>query len=76
MDDLKLFAEAVQRLYHLLQLVTVFCNDIRMKFGIDKCWSIHLHQRQVVDSSSCRVNNTRVFEGEAYKHKLSGFPQI
>lgn len=35
MDELKVFAEIVQRLHQLLQIVTVFSEDIRMEFEID-----------------------------------------
>lgn len=78
MDDLKLFAESVQRLHQLLQLVTVFSNDIRMEFGIDKCRSVHLRRGQVVDASCFRVNEQEeirnMVEGEVYKYL--GFLQL
>lgn len=78
MDDLKLFAESVQRLHQLLQLVTTFSNDIRMEFGIDKCRSIHLRRGQVMDASCFRVNEQEeirnMVEGETYKYL--GFLQL
>ena len=37
MDDLKLFAKNEKEIDSLVQTVQVFCEDIEMKFGLEKC---------------------------------------
>ena len=37
MDDIKLYANNVNQLRNLLEIVSTFSNDIKMSFGLDKC---------------------------------------
>ena len=37
MDDIKLFAKNEKELETLIQAVRIYCEDIRMEFGIEKC---------------------------------------
>jgi hypothetical protein len=78
MDDLKLFAESVDKLHSLLRLVAVFSNDIRMEFGIDKCRLVNLLRGQIMNTGSFRINDEEeirnMIEGESYKYL--GFLQL
>ena len=37
MDDIKLYANNISQLRNLLETVSMFSNDIKMSFGLDKC---------------------------------------
>ena len=37
MDDIKLFAKYEKEMETLIHAVRIYCQDIRMEFGIEKC---------------------------------------
>ncbi|XP_041986276.1 uncharacterized protein LOC121738355 [Aricia agestis] len=42
MDDLKLYAKTKKTLESLMHTVKIFTNDIGMKFGLEKCNTLHI----------------------------------
>ena len=40
MDDLKLIAKSEEEFQKQIQTVKIFCDDINMEFGLEKCANI------------------------------------
>ena len=66
-DDLKLYASNLQEAENLLDLVTIFSNDIGMKSGECKCAYLKIKQ----SVQNLEINNVcikPIKEGESYKY--------
>ena len=50
MDDLKLYSRSEKGLDSLVQTVRVFCEDIGMEFGIEKCAMSVMEKGKIVKS--------------------------
>ena len=70
--DLKLYASNVQEATKLLDLVTTFSKDIRMKFGDSKCAYLKLEKCLIKQlAQNLEINNIcikPIKEGESYKY--------
>ena len=71
-DDLKLYASNLQEATKLLDLVTTFSNNIRMKFGKSKCAYLKIEKGLIKQSAqNLEINNVcikPIKEGESYKY--------
>ena len=71
-DDLKLYASNLQEATKLLDLVTTFPNNIRMKFGKSKCAYLKIEKGLIKQSAqNLEINNVcikPIKEGESYKY--------
>jgi hypothetical protein len=47
MDDLKLYAINERQLKHLINITNKFSQDIGMKFGLDKCRTLHIESGKI-----------------------------
>jgi hypothetical protein len=52
MDDLKLIGRSEEELINDIKIVKTFSNDIKMKFGLEKCARISLKNKQFIESST------------------------
>ncbi|XP_060523202.1 uncharacterized protein LOC132700100 [Cylas formicarius] len=69
MDDLKLYASSKQQLSSMIRIVEMFSTDIRMKFGLDKCRTIHINKGKfsnVVNIQESEIQNMQ--ETDLYKY--------
>ena len=70
--DLKLYASNLQEATKLLDLVTTFSKDIRMKFGDSKCAYLKLEKGLIKQlAKNLEINNIcikPIKEGESYKY--------
>ena len=71
-DDLKLYASNLQEATKLLDLVTTFSNDVRMKFRESKCVYLKIQKGLIKQSAqNLEINNgfiKPIKEGESYKY--------
>ena len=71
-DDLKLYAETLESLKMLLDIVTAFSKDIDMIFGVGKCAYIKITGgKQTNSKDSLEINNLviqPVANGDTYKY--------
>ncbi|KAL1446054.1 hypothetical protein WDU94_005517 [Cyamophila willieti] len=49
-DDIKLFAESRENLSKLIDITQNFSDDIKMKFGMEKCAIINVHRGKVIQN--------------------------
>ena len=72
MDDLKLFAKNDQQLQDLINIVTQFCDDIRMEFGLDKCAKATFFCGKLLKPKNIILDTTTVIKDfepeESYKY--------
>ena len=72
MDDLKLYANNDQRLRDLINIVSMFSNDINMKFGLDKCNTLSIRKGKLIESNNISLNNEETIKAldirEQYKY--------
>ena len=54
--DLKLFAKSNNENNSLVNIVNKFSEDIRLEFGIKKCWVLVLKLVKVDKAKSCSLN--------------------
>ena len=47
MDDLKLYSKKEREVNYMLNTVRIFSDDIRMKFGLDKCARLVIERGKV-----------------------------
>ena len=52
MNDLKLYSRSEKGLDSLIKTVRVFCEDIGMEFGIEKCAILVMEKEKIVKSVS------------------------
>ena len=62
MDDLKLYANCKERLQDLLEIVSMFSDDICMKFGLDKCNVLNIRKGKLT-----QMNDITLLSGETIK---------
>ena len=48
MDDLKMIAKSEEELQKQIQTVKIFCDDIHMEFGLEKCAKIACKRGKLV----------------------------
>ena len=63
MDDLKLYANNEKWLKSLIQTVCVFSNDIRMKFGVEKCAVLTMKKGKMVNSDGIALTDKTTMKG-------------
>ena len=72
MNDLKLYSRSEKGLDSLIKTVRVFCEDIGMEFGIEKCAILVMEKGKIVKSIVIDLPNGKVIksiqEGEIYKY--------
>ncbi|MEO1764700.1 MAG: reverse transcriptase domain-containing protein [Cyanobacteria bacterium J06629_18] len=72
MDDLKLFAGNNDQLATLMNVVKDFSDDIKMKFGINKCAKATFHRGKLIATEELILNDdTKIRElehGDIYKY--------
>lgn len=74
MDDLKLYAKTSNQIDSLIRTVRIFSNDIRIKFGIEKCAGLIIRRGEVTQSEGITLtlpddtNIRSLKEGEGYKY--------
>ena len=72
MDDLKLYANNDLRLQGLIEIVSMFSNDIRMKFGLDKCNILTMKKGKLVQTNDITTSNAEIIKAlnirEQYKY--------
>ncbi|XP_037930235.1 uncharacterized protein LOC119664965 [Teleopsis dalmanni] len=71
MDDLKIYASTRETLDKLIKIVEDFSNDIRMKFGIEKCRKISIVRGKIVKFENFEQNESIIKdmeEDELYKY--------
>jgi hypothetical protein len=52
MDDLKLIGRSEEELRHEIKLVKTISDDIKMKFGLQKCARFSLKMEQFLEDST------------------------
>ena len=69
MDDLKLYSRSEKELDSLVQTVRVFCEDIGMEFGTEKCAILVMEKGKIVKSVGIELPDGKVIkslqEGES-----------
>ena len=68
-DYLKLYVSSISNLKKQLDLVTIFSNDIGMKFGQDKCAYIKIEKGKNTTTTPIEINGLTIKpiqEGESY----------
>jgi hypothetical protein len=73
MDDVKLYAESKPQLQSLLKTVKIFSDDIKMKFGIDKCATININRGITNYSGDTYLSIEELAPDTVYKYL--GMPQ-
>ena len=72
MDDLKLYAMNEKGVDSLIQRVRVFCEDIGMEFGIEKCAVLVMKRGKVVKSKGIKLPDYKTIQGlndgDSYKY--------
>ena len=72
MDDLKLFAKNDQQLQGLLNIVKQFSDDIRKKFGLNKCAKATFFRGKLLKAKNITLDTTTVITDlepeESYKY--------
>ena len=61
MDDIKLYANTLQDLYHLADITQTFSTDIHMEFGVDKC-KIQSVKQGMLENNAYQLNNNQLIE--------------
>ena len=56
MDDLKLYASNDDQLTRMINIVKIFSDDIKMKFGIDKCNKLTIVRGKIRPSEDITLN--------------------
>lgn len=71
-DDLKLYAAGARQLASLLEIVSEFSGDIGMRFGLDKCSSLHLNKGKQTEGEETQLLNGMEIQclkkGEYYRY--------
>ena len=63
MDDLKAYAMKDEQLKKLLDIIKIFSDDIKMKFGLDKCAKATFIKGKLTKTSNIVLNqNTAIKE--------------
>ena len=62
MDDLKLYSRNEKGLHSLLQKMRVFCEDIGMEFGIEKCALLVIEKGKIVKSVGIELTDGKVIK--------------
>lgn len=77
-DDLKVYADSKSTLCRIIQLTEKFSKDVHMRFGIEKCSSVHIRRGQLQTTEGIQINEEErikdLSEGENYKYL--GFAQL
>ena len=72
MYDLKLYSQSEKGLDSLVQTASVFSENIRMEFGIEKCAMLVMEKGKIVKSFGIELPDGKVIkslqEGESYKY--------
>lgn len=72
MDDLKLYAKNSQHLQSLLETVSKFSGDIRMKLGVEKCAVVHIRKGKYDETEDTRLMDGTILTGlqehDTYKY--------
>ena len=63
MDDLKLHSRSEKGLDLLVQAVRVFSEDIGVEFGIEKCATLVMEKKKIVNSVGIELPDAKVFTG-------------
>lgn len=68
MDDLKLFAKSKRHLQSLITTTKIFSDDIKMKFGTEKCSTVFVKNGKIVSSleTICNIRNLPVDQNYKY----------
>ena len=71
-DDLKLYAQNIEKMIKILEIVTTFSQDVGMSFGISKCaYQCIERGKQKLQNQPLEVNSLiiqRIEEGDQYKY--------
>ena len=80
MRDLKLYSRNEKRLDSFVETVRVFCENIGMEFGIEKCAMLVMEKGKIVKSVGIELPDGKVIkslqEGESYKYEVECFEGI
>ena len=72
MDDLKLYASNEKSLESLIQTASVFSNDIRMEFGVEKYAVLSLKKGKMANSDGIALLKKKTMKGlrggDSYKY--------
>ena len=69
MDDLKMYSSTKQSLEQLIEIVSMFSDDINMKFGLDKCKTIRINKGKITKSENRETLEIKEMdENELYKY--------
>lgn len=69
MDDLKIFASTKQHLDQQIKIVSMFSDDINMKFGLEKCKTISINRGKMTKTQDPQIRNIKEMEEEdVYKY--------
>ena len=60
MDDIKLYGKQDDELASLVSVVSVFAEDIRMSFGLNKCNCVSLHREKLVETEDVSLPSGEV----------------
>ena len=71
-DDLKLFATNMNNIKCLLDIVTIFSKDIRMKFVVDKCAFVQIEKGKLIQNPEPLIINDLIIKplplGDSYTY--------
>lgn len=71
-DDLKLYAPSKPKLEQLIHTVEEISNDIHMKFGLNKCKTLHMEKGKWIASENIEIGTQGIIESmtvtETYKY--------
>ena len=70
MDDLKLYSKKESDITDLVNTVKIFSDDIRMKFGYEKCARVIIHRGKVKRTEGMKIGEDRIrdIDQEGYKY--------
>ena len=72
MDDIKLYANNISQLRNLLETVSMFSNDIKMSFGLDKCNILNITKGTLTPSENITLASEETIRAldlrEQYKY--------
>ena len=76
MDDLKLYSKKEEGINCLIRTVKIFSDDIRMKFGYEKCARLIINRGQIKQTSGLEIDDHVIPDVSQSGYKYLGIPQM
>ena len=75
MDDLKLYSKKEAEINSLIHTTKTFSNDIKMKFGFQKCARLIINRGKVKDTQGLQIEEGIIHDTSKDGYKYLGIPQ-